>query len=164
MKIEGLEQELREWRAKAKEQRALESRVAQQSSTIKALGNDIKNFKMQKIELHRLIKQDKENFQQYKHKRTQELLQAKRENLKKDVQIRKLTSDNNRKHWSVLRKNDELKRIRKLNETLKRLTRPLRATSRNTQINVDTDKPVDQQHLDGLIEQTLKSMLLKIDR
>lgn len=51
---------------------------------------------------------------------------AKRDNLKKDVQIRKLTNDNKRKNWSVLKKDDELKRIRKVNETLKRLTKPIK--------------------------------------
>jgi hypothetical protein len=117
---------LREWRAKAKEQKQLEQRVSQQNQTIKTLGNDIKTFKLQKIELHRLLKQDQETFQKYKHKRTQELMMAKRDNLKKDVQIRKLTNDNKRKNWCVLRKDDELKRIRKVNETLKRLTKPIK--------------------------------------
>jgi hypothetical protein len=51
---------------------------------------------------------------------------AKKENLKKDVQIRKLTNENKKKNWCMMRKNDELKRIRKVNETLKRLTKPYR--------------------------------------
>ncbi len=53
---------------------------------------------------------------------------AKRQNMKKDVQIRKLTNENKKKNWCVLRKNDELKRIRKVNETLKKLMKPLRTT------------------------------------
>lgn len=48
--------------------------------------------------------------------------------MKKDVQIRKLTNENKKKNWCVLRKNDELKRIRKVNETLKKLMKPLRTT------------------------------------
>lgn len=59
---------------------------------IKSLGTEIKNFKIQKIELNRKLKEDKDHFQKFKQKRTQELLFAKKENAKKDIQIRKLTN------------------------------------------------------------------------
>lgn len=36
----------------------LENKLNQQNNIIKSLGSEIKNFKMQKIELHRLIKVD----------------------------------------------------------------------------------------------------------
>jgi hypothetical protein len=87
---------------------------------------------MQKIELHRLLKHDQEMFQKYKHKRTQELMYAKKENLKKDVQIRKLTNENKKKNWCVLRKDDELKRIKKVNETLRKLMKPFK-TARSSE-------------------------------
>lgn len=121
---------------------------------------------MQKIELHRLLKQDQEMFQKYKHKRTQELMCAKKENMKKDVQIRKLTNENKRKNWCVLRKDDELKRIRKVNETLRRLMKPIKTTRKEevAQKQQEAELGIEAEELDRLIERCLKNLLLKIDR
>lgn len=66
--------------------------MTHQNSIIKNLGNDIKVCKVQKIELNRKLKEDKEIFQKFKQKRTQELMLAKKENNKKEIQIRKLTN------------------------------------------------------------------------
>jgi len=52
---------------------------------------------MQKMELFRKLKEDKDNFDKLKSKRVKELLTAKKDNLKKDSQIRKLTLDNFKK-------------------------------------------------------------------
>lgn len=81
---------------------------------------------MQKIELNRKLKEDKENFQKFKQKRTQELMVARKENMKKDVQIRKLTHENKKKTIVALKKAEEIKKIKKVNETLKKLFRPVR--------------------------------------
>ena len=75
----------------------METKVNNQNNVIKNLGNEIKNFKMQKIELSRKLKEDKECFQKFKQKRTQQLLAVKKDNMKKDVQIRKLTNENKKK-------------------------------------------------------------------
>ena len=48
-KIDKLEDELRQYRGKAKEQKQMESKVNNQNNVIKNLGNQIKTFKMQKI-------------------------------------------------------------------------------------------------------------------
>jgi len=40
---------------------------------------------------------------------------VKKENAKKDVQIRKLTNENKRKAIMALKKTDEIKRIKKIN-------------------------------------------------
>ena len=66
--------------------------MTHQNSIIKNLGNDIKVCKVQKIELNRKLKEDKEIFQKFKQKRTQELMLANKENNKKEIQIRKLTN------------------------------------------------------------------------
>lgn len=70
----------------------MEAKVNHQSNVIKNLGNEIKNFKLQKIELNRKLKEDKESFMKFKQKRTHELMQVKKENMRKDIQIRKLTN------------------------------------------------------------------------
>lgn len=61
------------------------------------MAEEIKKFKMQKMELFRKLKEDKDNFDKLKSKRVKELLTAKKDNLKKDSQIRKLTLDNFKK-------------------------------------------------------------------
>lgn len=48
-RIENLETELRELRKKAKEQSTLERQVKMQNEKISKLGQEIKNFKIQKI-------------------------------------------------------------------------------------------------------------------
>ena len=48
-KIDNLENELKDYRKKAKEQKNLEKLVSNQSSKIKDLANEIKKFKVQKI-------------------------------------------------------------------------------------------------------------------
>jgi hypothetical protein len=105
-RIDHLEVELKEYRTKAKEQKQLEVKLQQQSNQIKTLGNEIKAFQIQKIELTRKLKQDKELFQKFKHKRTQELLAVKKENAKKDIQIRKLTNENKKRVISALKNSD----------------------------------------------------------
>ena len=45
---------------------------------------------MQKIELNRKMKEEKDKFNKFKNKRVKELMDAKRENAKKEGQIRKL--------------------------------------------------------------------------
>jgi cytochrome c553 len=77
-KIENLEGELKEYRKKAKEQKNMERQVESQSSKIRDLAEEIKRFKMQKMELHRKLKEDKDQFEKLKSKRVKELLQAKK--------------------------------------------------------------------------------------
>ena len=51
---------------------------------------------------------------------------VKKENLQKDVQSRKFATENKKKTGGVMKKNDELKRVKKVNETLKKLLKPMR--------------------------------------
>lgn len=63
---------------------------------------------------------------------------VKKENLQKDVQIRKLATENKKKNWCVMKKNDELKRVKKVNETLKKLLKPMRK-KRTSQKSIQTE-------------------------
>ena len=53
---------------------------------------------------------------------------AKRDALKKDSQIRKLAMDNFRKLQTAKRKEEEVKRVKRVNEALKGLTRGSKKT------------------------------------
>lgn len=59
---------------------------------------------MQKIELHRKLKEDKDNLFKLKSKRVKELMQAKKENIKKENQIRKQKMKNFKKDQTVKHK------------------------------------------------------------
>jgi hypothetical protein len=128
---------------------------------------------MQKIELNRKLKEDKENFQKFKQKRTQELMVARKENMKKDVQIRKLTHENKKKTMVALKKAEEIKKIKKVNETLKKLFRPVRKnvtrlSSRSDRGTTRRDNeemiPIPPKEIEQLVTECLRNMLLKIDR
>lgn len=77
-KIDNLETQLKDYRKKAKEQKNLEKLVSNQSFKIKDLANQIKKFKVQKIELGRKLKEDKDNFHKFKSKKLKQLLKARK--------------------------------------------------------------------------------------
>ena len=52
---------------------------------------------MQKIELGRKLKEDKEAFQKYKTKKLKELLNIRKENVKKDNQMKKMSLESKKK-------------------------------------------------------------------
>ena len=68
----------------------MEKLVNNQSSKIKDLASEIKKFKVQKVELGKKLKEDKDNFQKFKMKKMKELLTARKENFKKETHIKKL--------------------------------------------------------------------------
>ena len=49
-----------------------------QSGKIKELADEIRKFKMQKGELNRKIKEDKDGFEKFKSKKVKELMKAKK--------------------------------------------------------------------------------------
>lgn len=65
-KRDSLELQLREYKKKEKEQQNLERLVDNQKSKIKELSGEIKGFKMQKLELNKKIKEDRELFDKFK--------------------------------------------------------------------------------------------------
>lgn len=78
--------------------------VSNQSNKIKDLAGEIKKFKVQKIELGKKLKEDKDNFQKFKAKKVKELFQAKKENVKKENQIKKLMLDNTKQNQTFKKK------------------------------------------------------------
>lgn len=123
-KIDNLETELKEFRKKARDQKNMEKLVSNQSGKIKDLATEIKKFKVQKMELGRKMKEEKESFQKFKTKKVKELINARKENMKKDTHIKKLMMENARKNQSYKKKEEELHRAKRINETLKNLVKP----------------------------------------
>lgn len=132
-KIENLESELKDYRKKAKEQLNMEKQVESQRHKIRDLGEEIKKFKMQKVELHRKLKEDKDAFDKIKNKRIKELLQARKENIKKENEIRKEKMKNFKKDQTVKHKDEEIKRIKRANEALKTFVKPTHKPKKDNQ-------------------------------
>lgn len=93
--------------------------------------------------------------------------------MKKDVQIRKLTHENKKKAMVALKRADEIKKIKKVNETLKKLFRPvrknmsrlsLRSERGTTKREKEEMVPIPAKEIEQLVTECLRNMLLKIDR
>ncbi len=102
----------------------MEKLVNNQVNKIKDLSNEIKKFKLQKIELFRKFKEDKTVFEKVKNQRIRELFTCKKDNIKKESQIKKLLIENQKNAQINKKKEDELKRAKRVNETLKKLIKP----------------------------------------
>lgn len=94
-----------------------------QNEQIKKLAGEIKVHRVHKIEINRKIKEDKNAYDKFKKERLREILLAKKENVRKDKQIRKLALENKRKSIQMSKKNEELMRVRKVNEAIKSYSR-----------------------------------------
>lgn len=68
-KKDSLELQLKEYKKKERDQQNLERLVDNQKNKIKELSGEIKGFKMQKLELNRKLKDDRELFDKFKLER-----------------------------------------------------------------------------------------------
>ena len=68
----------------------MEKLVTNQNMKIKELAEEIKKSKLQKIDLSRKIKIDKEEYEKFKTSKIKDLLMSKKEGIKKDRYIKKL--------------------------------------------------------------------------
>lgn len=167
-KIENLEQELKDYRKKAREQMSMEKQVESQKHKIRDLGEEIKKFKVQKVELHRKLKEDKDAFDRIKNKRIKELLQARKENMKKENEIRKERMKNYRKDQTVKHKEEEIKRIKRANEALKHFVKPPHKNKKDANPQNTELTPQEVQHFqkqqEELVFRICKQIAFEIDR
>ena len=75
--------------------------------------SEIQNCKVQKIELNKRIRADKKAFNEFKNQKMKDLMKQKKENMRKDGQIRKLSLDNKKKTQAIARTREEIKRVKK---------------------------------------------------
>ena len=86
------------------------------NSKIRTLSDEISKFKMQRMELNRKLKEDKDNFEKLKNRRIKELLVARKEKMK-----------NFKYEQNAKKKDEEIKRIKRVNEALKNIVKPTRS-------------------------------------
>ena len=124
-KIAQLEEQLKHNRNKDKEQSSLYKMIENQKSKLSKLSDEIQRAKQQKVSLIRKFKEENEANKKWKIARQKEILQMKRQNLKKDQEIRKLNAENRKKELIARRKTEEIASIqRRQREVEMRKKRP----------------------------------------
>ena len=112
-KISQLEVQLQQQKKNDREQSKLFKLVETQKTKIGRLADEIKNAKVQKVQLTKKIKQEQDNFTRMKAERNRELIKMRRQNLIKDQKIIKLENEKRKKDIIVRRKIEELNAYQK---------------------------------------------------
>lgn len=86
-----------------------------QSNQIRELSDQIKKLKVQKAALDRQFNSQRTNFNQEKAKRLKEIRAVKAQASQKDAIIRKLTIDNYKNVQFNRRKDEEIRKVKRLN-------------------------------------------------
>ena len=112
-KAKELEDKLKEYKSKDREQQLMQREQAKQKDKIKGLEGEITKMKVSKVNMVRKMKDDSEKHRKWQTDRARELIQAKRQNVKKDREISQLKRDFKSKEMLAKRKQDELTALQK---------------------------------------------------
>jgi len=82
--------------------------VDSQRNKIQHLDDEIKKIKTQKMQLHKKVREETEKFEKWKTTRQKELIEAKKNNVEKDLMISKLRTENKKKELVYKKKADEM--------------------------------------------------------
>lgn len=91
------------------------------------MSNEVKKFKLEKLELNKRLKEDKLKFEKFKTERYKELMEMKKTNARKDAELRKQTKDMQRIQQLLLRKEEEAEQQKRTNKALKEILEPKKA-------------------------------------
>jgi hypothetical protein len=128
---------------------------------------------VQKAALDRKSKEEKSQFDKLKAKRLKELMVVKNDIKKKDQIIRKLAIDNYKNVQFNRRKDEEIRKVKRLNEALKTIARPgkrtlLQRSSLTQSANLDQSVTADETFLEQeqmeVVERIKQQILMEIDR
>jgi len=107
-KISELETKMKDFRKKEREQQSLMKLVESQRNKIVHLDDEIKKIKTQKMQLHKKVREETEKFEKWKASRQKELLEAKKNNVEKDMMISKLRTEKKKQELIYKKKADEM--------------------------------------------------------
>ena len=137
-KISQLEVQLQQQKKNDREQSKLFKLVETQKTKIGRLADEIKNAKVQKVQLTKKIKQEQDNFTRMRAERNRELIKMRRQNLIKDQKIIKLENEKRKKDIIVREKSKSstpIKSVQKTDQAKPFWTRRLsKSSSANTQM------------------------------
>lgn len=107
-KMTELENKLKEYKKKDKDQANLMKLVQNQQSKLEQLADEIKKIKSQKIEMHKKMREEQEKFEKWRSTRQRELVTIKKKNQEKDAEISKLKSENRKKDELFKKRTEEI--------------------------------------------------------
>lgn len=107
-KITEMENKMKEFKKKEREQANLMKLVQNQQSKIEHLADEIKKTKMQKLDLHKKMREEQDKFEKWRATRQKELADIKKRTQAKDVEIAKLKTENRKKDELFKKKTEEI--------------------------------------------------------
>ncbi|CAL5204694.1 unnamed protein product [Lathyrus oleraceus] len=159
-KLKTLEAQILDLKKKQENQVQLMKQKQKSDEAAKRLQDEIQSIKAQKVQLQQRIKQEAEQFRQWKASREKELLQLKKEGRKNEYEKHKLQALNQRQKMVLQRKTEEAamatKRLKELLEARKTSSRDTFVATNGNGTNGQSNEKSLQRWLDHELEVTVK--------
>ncbi|KAJ6954914.1 hypothetical protein NC652_006379 [Populus alba x Populus x berolinensis] len=155
-KLKTLEAQILDLKKKEENQVQLLKQKQKSDEAAKRLQDEIQSIKAQKVQLQHRIKQEAEQFRQWKASREKELLQLRKEGRRNEYERHKLQAINQRQKMVLQRKTEEAamatKRLKELLEARKSSARDNSAISNGNGANGQSNEKSLQRWLDHELE------------
>ncbi|CAA0840685.1 Kinesin-like protein FRA1 [Striga hermonthica] len=155
-KLKTLEAQIQDLKKKQENQVQLLKQKQKSDEAARKLQEEIQCIKAQKVQLHQKIKQEAEQFRQWKASREKELLQLRKEGRRNEYERHKLQALNQRQKMVLQRKTEEAalatKRLKELLEARKSSTRDNAVISNGVGTNGQGNEKSLQRWLDHELE------------
>ncbi|KAI5598158.1 hypothetical protein BDE02_02G114000 [Populus trichocarpa] len=155
-KLKTLEAQILDLKKKEENQVQLLKQKQKSDEAAKRLQDEIQSMKAQKVQLQHRIKQEAEQFRQWKASREKELLQLRKEGRRNEYERHKLQAINQRQKMVLQRKTEEAamatKRLKELLEARKSSARDNSAISNGNGANGQSNEKSLQRWLDHELE------------
>ncbi|KAA8531670.1 hypothetical protein F0562_006613 [Nyssa sinensis] len=142
-KLKTLEAQIVDLRRKQESQVQILKQKQRSDEVAKRLQHEIQSIKAQKVQLQHKIKQEAEQFRQWKASRERELLQLRKEGRRNEYERHKLQDLNHRQKMVLQRKTEEAAIATK---RLKELLEVRKSSSRNNLVNFNGHTPTGQSN------------------
>ncbi|KAF5468225.1 hypothetical protein F2P56_012396 [Juglans regia] len=155
-KLKALEAQISELKKKQESQVQLLKQKQKSDEAAKRLQDEIQSIKAQKVQLQQRIKQEAEQFRQWKATREKELLQLRKEGRRNEYERHKLQALNQRQKMVLQRKTEEAavatKRLKELLEARKSSARDSSVITNGNGTNGQSNEKALQRWLDHELE------------
>ncbi|KAF2324348.1 hypothetical protein GH714_012721 [Hevea brasiliensis] len=155
-KLKALETQILDLKKKQESQVQLLKQKQKSDEAAKRLQDEIQSIKAQKVQLQHKIKQEAEQFRQWKASREKELLQLRREGRRNEYERHKLQALNQRQKMVLQRKTEEAamatKRLKELLEARKSTARDNSAIANGNGTNGQSNEKSLQRWVDHELE------------
>ncbi|XP_061355548.1 kinesin-like protein KIN-4A [Gastrolobium bilobum] len=159
-KLKALEVQILDLKKKQENQVQLLKQKQKSDEAAKRLQDEIQSIKAQKVQLQQRIKQEAEQFRQWKASREKELLQLRKEGRRNEFERHKLQALNQRQKMVLQRKTEEAamatKRLKELLEARKSSNRDTSVTMNGSGTNGQSNEKSFQRWLDHELEVMVK--------